>query len=448
MRRWQRVLVGFLALVLLVLVGGYWYQRPLLLTGTGYAAHNDCAVREVAGRDNPEADLPPNPLVPVLEVDDGGESVKEASVLGLWAKQQVWYTPGWGCSVGESAPDLPQPLAVPNTNSIANAPTPTMGADLSAAVADAFGDNLSDQAREARGTRAILVLKDGELIAERYAEGFDQNTRQLGWSMTKSVTSLLVGRLVAEGKISLNDDQLRPEWKDNRADITFEHLLRMTSGLAWDETYALGTPVTQMLYGEEDMGNYVASLPAEHNPGEYQEYSTGNTQLVCDILRDQLSVDANLPREFIFQPLGLSSAVIEPDASGTPVCGSYMWASPRDWAAIAQFALQEGEWEGEKLLPEGWMQLASSSPQVKTQDEGYGMGFWINTLPDGSVVYPELPPDAYFAEGHDGQWLVIVPSAKLVVVRLGFSPEVEFDDVGATQLAADVLKILATEGTA
>ena len=314
---------------------------------------------------------------------------------------------------------------------------PAPSTEVAAAIAKAFGDDLSAADREELGTRAVVVVHGGQLVAERYADGFDAGTPQLGWSMSKSVTNLLVGRLVQEGKVSLDDDHLREEWTDERADITVEDLLRMTGGLKWDETYDLGTPITQMLYREPDMGGYVASQPAAHDPGTYQQYSSGSTTLLCAVLSERTGVAADLPRQELFVPLGLSSAVLEPDAVGTPVCSSYLWATPRDWAAIGQFALQDGVWNGTRLLPEGWMADSTTAIDVETEEEGYGAGWWVNTMPDGSLVEPSLPADAYFAEGHDGQWIVVVPSEDLVVVRLGFSPEV--DDVKAVDLAADLI---------
>src|SRR5690606_2248968 len=131
--------------------------------------------------------------------------------------------------------------------------------------------------------------------------------------------SLLTGVLVKQGVVSLDDDGLRSEWTDGRADITIEHLLRMTSGLEWDETYDLGTPITRMLYLEPDMGDYVASLPLAHAPGTVQQYSSGSTTLLCDVLTERTGIGADLPRRELLGPLGLSSAVFEPDASGTPV---------------------------------------------------------------------------------------------------------------------------------
>jgi CubicO group peptidase (beta-lactamase class C family) len=274
----------------------------------------------------------------------------------------------------------------------------------------------------------VVVLKDGRLVAERYADGFDAGTPQLGWSMSKSVTDLLVGRLVQEGTVSLDDDHLRPEWTDRRADITIRELLQMTSGLAWDETYALNTPITRMLYLEPDMAGYVASQDLAHDPGSYLQYSSGSTTLLCSILADRSGLGANLPRDLLFAPLGLSSAVMEPDAAGTPVCSSYMWATPRDWAAVGQLALDDGVWDGHRLLPRGWIAASTKAVDVKSfEPDPYASGWWPNRAPDGSLVEDALPADAYFAEGHDGQWIVVVPSEGLVVVRLGFTPTREDD---------------------
>ena len=283
-----------------------------------------------------------------------------------------------------------------------------------------------------------MVLKDGELVAEQYAAGFDQNTPQLGWSMTKSLTNLLVGRLVARGEVTLDDDHLRPEWTDGRASITIRNLLQMTSGLSWDETYDLGTPITRMLYLEPDMGGYVASLPLAHEPGSHLQYSSGSTTLLCSILAPSRG-GADWPRAELFAPLGLSSMTLEPDGAGTPVCSSYAWATPRDWAALGQFALADGVWNGERLLPEGWMAESVKAVDVDSEEDGYASGWWANQRPDGTLRRPGVPADAYWAIGHDGQWIVVVPSERLVIARLGFTPDA---DERVTELTAALIEAL------
>jgi CubicO group peptidase (beta-lactamase class C family) len=433
------MLIAVLVLALAATVAIYWYARPLLLTGTGYAAHSDCAVVHVAGRDDPASDLPPNPLVPYLrgrQSDDGASS----TLLGVLSRQRAWYAEGFGCTLADRRPDLgnPPPSHSQEPHPFRTAPTPTPMPDSAVAIAvgRAFGDHLSDAERSVLGTRAIVVVKDGTIVAERYADGFDADTRQLGWSMSKSVTNLVAGRLVAQGRLALDDSRLRPEWTDARANITVADLLRMTSGLAWDETYNLGTPVTRMLYRESDMAAYAASQPLAHDAGTYQQYSSGSTNILCAVMRERSGLGPTMPHDLLFGELGLTSTVWEPDATGTPVCSSYLWATPRDWAATGQFALDGGRWRGRDLLPPDWMAESTSPVRVAGEESGYGAGWNVNRLPDGALRSQRLPADAYWAAGHDGQRMYVVPSAGLVVVRLGFTQE----DPVTDQLVADLAR--------
>lgn len=441
-RRWPKVLAALLALVVVAAIGAYWYERPLLRTGTGYAAHNACALTFIAHRSSPETDLPPNPLVPYLstQIIRDGSSAK-SSIKGLLAGQQASYGAETGCTVGGADVATPGPRAgAPGANPFTTATVqPDRAVDQ--LVAAAFGDELDAEAKKRLGTRAIVVVRDGQIIGERYAEGFTKDTPQLGWSMTKSVTNLLTGRLVEQGVVTTTEDHLRPEWKDERAGITIDQLQRMTAGLAWDETYDLGTPITQMLYGEADMASYVASQKPAHSPGTHQQYSSGSTTLLCSILGEKAGASSRLMAAQVFAPLGLRSAIVETDGVGNPVCSSYLWATPRDWAALGQFALQDGVWDGQRLLPEGWMETSTKVTPVKTSEEkGYAAGWWSNTDADGSLVEPTLTADTYSMQGHDGQLVYVVPSKKLVVVRLGFSPDMAGEDPAVAPLVAALSK--------
>ncbi len=440
-RLWLRIGGGLVALIMISAIAAYWWVRPLLRTGTGYAAHNACALDSIAGRTPITADLPPNPLVPYLRVgaDSGGY---RATVLGLVASQNAWSNEGFGCTLAVGRPNLGTATRIdPAANRISAQPSPAPNAGLEAAVATAFGDELDQADREALGTRGIVVLARGQIVAERYAYGFSATTPQLGWSMAKSVTSLVVGRMVAQGQVALSDDHLRPEWTDDRSTITVEDLLRMRSGLTWDETYDLGTPITEMLYSSDDMASFVAAQELAHPVGSVQQYSSGSTTLLCAALNAKVNQGADLPRRQLLAQLGVASAVWEADATGTPVCSSYLWATPRDWVAIGQFALADGVWNGARLLPDGWIKATTTtSPINAREDPNYAAGWWTNLTPEGGLVEPALPRDAYWASGHDGQKLYVVPSEQLVVVRLGFSPST--DDIRTEKLVADVIAAL------
>lgn len=416
-----------LAVVFVAALSAYLYVRPLLRTGTGYAAHNLCAVTDVAGRSDASADLPPNPLVPLL-ASYKNTDYAYVNVLGLLAGQTAFHTEGLGCTISPRRPDFPPAEPVPPSTLLTD--DPQLDASLDEAMARAFGDDLSDDDAAALGTRGIVVVKDGVIVGERYADGFTSNTSQLGWSMTKSVTNLLVGRAVQQGVVELGEKRLRPEWTDERAEITVDQLLRMTSGLEWDEDYDLGTPITEMLFNVDDMAAFVAGQSAAHPPGTFQQYSSGSTNLVCSLLTDRLEGGPHMPREQLFAPLGLSSAVLEPDASGTPVCSSYLWATPRDWARIGQFVLDDGVVGGRQLLPQGWVQKSTTVTPLTSADPGeyaeagagYASSWWTNLRGDGTLAHESLPEDAFWAQGHDGQRLFVVPSEDLVVVRMGFTP--------------------------
>ena len=437
-RIWVRVVVGVLVVAVVAATAGYWYIRPLLRTGTGYAAHNACALDTIAGRPM-DADLPPNPLVPYLRVGRDGEAYR-GSVLGVLAAQRAWARDGFGCTLASGPPHPLIPTPIPaDRNPLSAQPTPASDAGLDAALAGAFGDDLDEAAKQRMGTRGVVVVHQGRIVAERYATGFTARTPQLGWSMSKSVTSLLLGVVVDQSGVSLSTSDLRPEWRrDERSKITVEDLLRMRSGLAWDETYDLGTTITSMLYDQPDMASFVASQPLAHPVGTVQQYSSGSTTLLCRVLQERTRESANLPRTVLLAPLGISSAVWEADASGTPVCSSYLWATPRDWAAIGQFALQDGVWNGRRMLPEGWMRETTTTiTPPAAEDPNYAGGWWTNLTGSGSLIDQRLPRDAYWASGHDGQRMYVVPSRELVVVRLGFSPEA--DDIRTEQLVADVI---------
>jgi CubicO group peptidase (beta-lactamase class C family) len=278
-----------------------------------------------------------------------------------------------------------------------------------------------------RRTRAIVVVQDGRIVGERYAPGITAHTPLPGWSMTKSVLGSLVGILVEEGKLSLDETELLPEWKrpDARAEIRFEDLLRMRSGLRFVENYANpASDVVRMLFEQPDSARFAASLPLAAKPGTVWSYSSGTTNIISRIVRERVGADyLDWPRRVLFDPIGMTSAVMEPDASGTFVCSSFMLATARDWARFGQLHVQEGMWEGRTVVPRRWIDYMTT-PTPESDRQSFGAHWWLKISPELGGDTPDagrIPADAYFALGHEGQTLTIVPSRRLVIVRLGLS---------------------------
>jgi CubicO group peptidase (beta-lactamase class C family) len=447
MSRARWLLVAGLGVIVLLAVGATWYLGPIAPIATGYAAKIVCSGHVLSDRTTEEmqGDLPPNPLVPLLRVS-ADESVGEvsASLLGGWTST-AYVTDGLGCTLAEDDPGFAalEPVALedpgapwPAGDGPAQMPADVDGAALDTAIDRAFTEDDPEGLR--RNTRAVVVVHDGELVAERYGEGFDAETRLLGWSMAKSVANAIIGRLVEAGELGLDDDRLLPEWEDDeRSAITLTHLLRMTDGLEFEEVYEPDTDATRMLFRPGDKGGYAADKPLADEPGTAWSYSSGTTNILCDLAHEAADAGPELARDLVFEPLGMSSAVMEPDVSGGLVCSSFLYATARDWARFGQWFLQDGVWEGERLLPEDWVTFSTTPVEVATTP--YGAQWWLNAGPDGERRMPSVPADAYWASGNEGQHVVVVPSSDLVLVRLGFSGDFEGIDWGLEDLLEGVI---------
>jgi CubicO group peptidase (beta-lactamase class C family) len=280
-------------------------------------------------------------------------------------------------------------------------------------------------------TRAVVVVYKGQLIAEHYADGFNAHTKLAGWSMTKSVFSALIGILVKQGRLHIEDPAPVPEWKDGRDprhNITIRNLLQQRSGLDFEEIYSKRSDATRMLYEQADMGAFTASHPLKNKPGSLFYYSSGNSNILSRIIRQTLgdSLYYSFPYQQLFYKLDMYSAVIEPDASGTFVGSSYMYATARDWARFGLLYLHDGVFNGERILPESWVK--QSTTPVSGGSRGYGFQIWLNTGSDASIRYfPDAPADMFYADGFESQLIFIIPSKNLVIVRLGLTQHNNFD---------------------
>jgi CubicO group peptidase (beta-lactamase class C family) len=448
-RRGRTTAIGLLVGLVVVVGAVGLYLGPIAPIATGYAAKVSCSGVFVSGRslEDVQGDLPDNPLVPFLRVradEDRGEL--RASLLGLWPST-AFHTPGLGCTLADERPAFtsPAPVVLEDPQApwpigdgpIDSLPDEVDGDALAAAIDTAFTED--DPEGRRRNTRAVVVARDGELLTERYGDGFDADTPLLGWSMAKSVANALIAHAVLEGQVRLDEPVVRPGWGDDeRAGITLEHLLTMTSGLSFEEVYDPGTDATEMLFTPQDTGAFGAAQPLVHEPGTVWSYSSGTTNLLCDIAQEATGLGTGLAHEVVFAPLGMTSAVLEPDASGGLVCSSFLYATARDWARFGQLYLDDGVWQGERLLPPGWVE-ASVTPVASATETPYGYQLWLNQGPDGSLRMPSVPADAFWASGNEGQQVVVIPSEGLVVVRLGFSGAFSGVDWGLEPMLAGIV---------
>lgn len=426
------LLVFLLAAVIWIGTAG----KDLFRTATGSVSRSLCAAVFVS-RVDPQRTFREEQL-PLMrsigwaihyEVDRARREVR-TSVFGDFTARAV-YREGLGCllmhgdgAVPEAAGFTASPIVNAWPTSVIRPTDPAIARALDQAFAEP--DPLHP-----RLTKAVVVLHDGKLIAERYAPGYGPHTPIYAHSLTKSVVSALIGILVREGK--LQPDQAAPiaAWHspaDPHHAITIDQLLRMDSGLPFDETDGALSPMTRMLFLEPDMAGYASRMPLAHAPGTVWGYSNLSYVLLSRIIRDAAGGSAvdveRFVRHELFAPLGMRDAVIETDATGTPLGASNVYASARDFARFGQLYLDGGVVDGRRILPEGWVAY-SHSQTLKT---GYGAGFWTNLVNEGSVPVwdapwgmPTLPKDMYYGRGALGQYLVIVPSEHLVVVRMGIS---------------------------
>lgn len=412
-----------LAVLAAALLGGCLYLNSLLPIITGYAAKNLASDVFVSGRE--PADVEALDLhFSFIKFTRNKVDFENKTVTSrfLWGKSVAAYRDGYGVTLlrGKKAAALQAekyPLALEAEGPDFLAPGDSALTERLAPIAKALVDD-----HAYNGTPfAFVVLHEGKVVAERYREGITARTRLLSWSMAKSFTNALVGIMSGDGMVDIYAPTGIPEWQDDeRAAITLNDLMQMQSGLEWNEDYGNRSDVNLMLHREKDMGLYALDKPLEHKPGTFWYYSSGSTNIVMRYLRGKFASDKEFLtyyRERLFAPLGIHNPVFEPDMSGTPVGSSYLYITAREFASLGQLYLDDGVFQGQRILPEGWVDY-TVTPASDSKD-GYGSFFWLNK----DKYWPDIPEDMFNCQGHDGQEIFIIPSKDLVVVVLGYSPK-------------------------
>jgi CubicO group peptidase (beta-lactamase class C family) len=377
-----------------------------------------------------------------------------ATWRGVFESRAV-YREGFGCMLvhGAAPPSALLDTARAGTSGTPSAPEGAVPLEvvppspkLQAALDHVFAEPEQPPYRQ---VKAIVILHDGKLVAERYATGYGEETPILGYSLAKSVTNALIGILVRQNKLSVDQRAPVSEWddpSDPRHAITIEQLMRMTSGLALEESDSGFDPVSRMLFLEPDMAGYAERAHLKAVPGTTWEYTSGNTLILSRIIRDAVGGHAKDVVEFarkeLFEPLGVTTATIEFDTTETPVGSTYVFASARDWARFGELYRSDGVVNGRRILPEGWVRYSASS----TRDTDYGAGFWTNRGAHGEDAAARIrlgmPEDAFYGSGNLGQRVVIIPSEGLVIARLGLTHSPGFDMKGLLRLISETSSAL------
>lgn len=428
----KRIIYGVSIIFGAAIIGAFVYLNSLMPIITGYAAKNLCSDVFVSNRT--PADVEAIDLnFSFIKYTRNDVNYDDNSVTShfLWGKSKAIYRKGFGATLlrgipeevlrktkypsggepGYSQDTIPWPLGniLPEINT---------GIDRIKLV-DITKRLITDNAYNGNAF-AFMVVHKGIPVAEAYKPQFSQKTRFLSWSMAKSFVNAMVGILVKQGKLDIMQPAGIDEWKsDGRNKITLNNIMQMQSGLKWNEDYGNRSDVTLMLHCESDMGKYAYDRPMAYAAGTHWYYSSGATNIVSYLIRRQFSSDSAyyvFANNQLFNKIGMPDAVSEVDPSGTRVGSSYLYATARDYARFGLLYLNDGIFNGERILPEGWVKYTTS--EASASNGIYGSFFWLNR----SKTLPSAPEDMFACDGHDGQHIYILPTQELVIVVLGYSP--------------------------
>jgi CubicO group peptidase (beta-lactamase class C family) len=435
---------------------------------TGFVAHSLCSQTFVSGLDPNQvfaestAAMPGTGLITWAMDYKIDRARKDVTVTLLGGGQShAVFREGLGCYLthGDEAVDASLPSAA---NEMRRALLPEIaGASLVETTNPEFKRALDRAFVEPdqppfRHTKAVVVVKDGQVVAERYAPGYGIDTPILGYSATKSVVSALIGIFVRKGKLAVNDPAPVAAWQnpdDPHHAITIDHLLRHTSGLKMGSSLNASlasaiAPVNQMKYIARDMAAFAESADLDSRPGSSWNYHDGNSIILSRLIRDAAGGRAadvlRFARAELFGPLGMRNVTLEFDATGTPEGSSQMLASARDWARFGALYLDDGIIGGKRILPEGWVNYSATPTPIAWV--GYGAGFWTNRGDSFGAKRRTgwgMPAESFYASGTFGQYVIIIPSQRLVIARFGVSGN-RYDIEGVSKLVADVITALGS----
>ena len=428
-------IIGVLLLAIVLYLGFTNYPKLELISG--FSAKNVASAHFIDKRSLDIIEKGDNDIKLIRlakNTIDENQHFATSSVYGF-QKRKAIYREGLGSLLIDEDFDVSKPYLTPNriqpkidlpypfgTNEPQDSAFSNVNySKLKKAVANAFDENNT----VAKRTRSVVILYKDHLIAEKYEDGFDKNSKILGWSMTKSLTATYFGILQHQNKININNPAPISEWKnDERTKITLNNLIQMNSGLEWEEKYDRICDATKMLFNSRDMGQVQLEKPLFGKPNQTWNYSSGTSNLLSKILRKQFKTQQeylDFWYSSLIDKIGMYSMIVETDMTGNYVGSSYAWATSRDWAKFGLLYLHNGNWNGEQLFDRSWSKYVSTP--TPTSNGKYGGHFWLNS----SGKYPDAPRDLYYASGFQGQKVIIIPSRDLVIVRMGLTDDESFD---------------------
>ena len=425
----KRILILLLIIVIIAVV----YNYPKLNILAGYSAKSTASSIYLADRTLELTDKTDNNFSPInLASDEINNDEKSATsnAFGLLTRK-AFYREGLGAVLALEDDDIHKKYLAPKRSKADNStPFPfgnaaqkdTIFSNVNYSQLHKTLDVLFDSINQ---TRAAVVVYKNQIIAERYANGFTKNSKLLGWSMTKSIVSTLFGVLEHQNKIDVQSKSLFEEWKnDDRKEISIHNLLQMNSGLEWDEDYNTISDVSKMLFLEKDMTKPQIDKPLVGKPNETWNYSSGTTNLLSGILRNQFKTHQEYLDFWytdLIDKIGMNSMIVEADLAGNYVGSSYGWATARDWSKLGLLYLHNGNWNGEQLFSKEWVKYATTP--TPTSNGEYGAQIWLNA----GKKHPNVPVSMYSFNGYQGQYVFVLPEQNLVIVRMGLTKNADLD---------------------
>ena len=431
----MKIVKRTLLILLIVIIATFFYNYPRLNIISGYAAKNMASSVFIAQRTEVSINEKDNniPLIKMAKTAVDSKSKQASSTVFGVMKRTAIYREGLGAVLINGTYDAKKNHPIPNRSVLKNSlPFPYGNLDVQDTVLENVDYNLINKALDnafsspdIKKTRTVIIVHKDQIIGERYIDGFSKDTKILGWSMSKSVLATIFGILEYQGSLNTNNLAAVTLWAtDKRKHITLNHLLRMQSGLEWNEDYTSISDVTKMLFLDSDMTLAQKEKKAIAKPTEIWNYSSGTSNLLSGILRKQFTYKQeylDFPYVALIDKIGMHSMLLEADMEGNFVGSSYIWANTRDWAKFGLLYLHRGNWNGKRIFDDKWTDYISK-PTIGSNGT-YGAHFWLNS----NGKFPDVPRDLYSANGYQGQYVFIIPSKDLVVVRTGLAENPEFD---------------------